>query len=119
MRCRSSNAGYCFVDFSSPAAAAKALNVNGTPMPNTSRPFKLNWATGGGLADRGYEYPQPARAVVTNPCANFFFSPRDTGVKNVAPSTPFSSVISAQKSTNTFLSRSSRAASRPASLRRS
>jgi hypothetical protein len=47
-----SNAGYCFVDFATPAAAAKALALNGTPMPNTSRPFKLNWATGGGLADR-------------------------------------------------------------------
>lgn len=47
-----SNAGYCFVDFSSPQAAAKALGLNGTPMPNSSRPFKLNWASGGGLADR-------------------------------------------------------------------
>ncbi|KAJ5109755.1 RNA-binding protein [Penicillium argentinense] len=47
-----SNAGYCFVDFASPAAAAKALSLNGTPMPNTNRVFKLNWATGGGLADR-------------------------------------------------------------------
>ncbi|QVM09452.1 hypothetical protein D8B26_004114 [Coccidioides posadasii str. Silveira] len=46
-----SNAGYCFVDFATPAAAAKALSVNGTPMPNTNRPFKLNWATGGGLSD--------------------------------------------------------------------
>lgn len=50
----SSNAGYCFVDFSSPQAAAKALTVNGTPMPNSTRPFKLNWASGGGLADRRY-----------------------------------------------------------------
>jgi hypothetical protein len=48
----SSNAGYCFVDFSSPEAAAKALQVSGTQMPNSSRPFKLNWASGGGLADR-------------------------------------------------------------------
>lgn len=47
-----SNAGYCFVDFSSPAAAAKALTLNGTPIPGSNRPFKLNWATGGGLADR-------------------------------------------------------------------
>ena len=23
-------------------------------IPNTSRPFKLNWASGGGLADRRY-----------------------------------------------------------------
>ena len=49
-----SNAGYCFVDFASAAAAGKALSLNGTPMPNTTRTFKLNWATGGGLADRGY-----------------------------------------------------------------
>ena len=46
------NAGYCFIDFSSPEAAAKALTLNGSIIPNTSRPFKLNWASGGGLADR-------------------------------------------------------------------
>lgn len=50
-----SNAGYCFIDFSSPAAAAKALSLNGSMIPNTSRPFKLNWASGGGLADRRLE----------------------------------------------------------------
>lgn len=50
-----SNAGYCFIDFSSPAAAAKALSLNGSMIPNTSRPFKLNWASGGGLADRRSE----------------------------------------------------------------
>ncbi|KAM3089071.1 hypothetical protein ACMFMG_000689 [Clarireedia jacksonii] len=48
----SGNAGYCFIDFSTPAAAAKALSLNGSMIPNTSRPFKLNWASGGGLADR-------------------------------------------------------------------
>ncbi|TKA79824.1 hypothetical protein B0A49_00746 [Cryomyces minteri] len=47
-----SNAGYCFVDFASSAAAAKALTLNGTLIPNSNRPFKLNWASGGGLADR-------------------------------------------------------------------
>ena len=47
-----SNAGYCFIDFASPAAAAKALTLNGTLIPNSNRPFKLNWASGGGLADR-------------------------------------------------------------------
>ncbi|USP79223.1 mrna binding post-transcriptional regulator [Curvularia clavata] len=47
-----SNAGYCFVDFASPDAAAKALNLNGQLIPNSNRPFKLNWASGGGLADR-------------------------------------------------------------------
>ncbi|KAI9798623.1 MAG: hypothetical protein M1825_005047 [Sarcosagium campestre] len=48
----SGNAGYCFVDFASPAAAAKALTLNGSIIPNSQRPFKLNWASGGGLADR-------------------------------------------------------------------
>ena len=46
------NAGYCFVDFASPAAAAKALSLNGQQVPNSTRPFKLNWASGGGLAEK-------------------------------------------------------------------
>ncbi|KAF2139989.1 uncharacterized protein K452DRAFT_310351 [Aplosporella prunicola CBS 121167] len=46
------NAGYCFVDFQTPEAAAKALSLNGQMIPNSTRPFKLNWASGGGLADR-------------------------------------------------------------------
>lgn len=52
-----SNAGYCFVDFPTSAAAAKALTLNGTLIPNSNRPFKLNWASGGGLADRRYAKP--------------------------------------------------------------
>jgi RNA recognition motif-containing protein len=48
----SGNAGYCFVEFASSEAAAKALTLNGTPVPNSSRVFKLNWASGGGLVDR-------------------------------------------------------------------
>lgn len=47
-----SNAGYCFVDFENSDAAGKALALNGTLIPNSNRPFKLNWASGGGLADR-------------------------------------------------------------------
>lgn len=47
-----SNAGYCFVEFSNPEAAQKALALNGTPVPNTDRVFRLNWASGGGLVDR-------------------------------------------------------------------
>lgn len=47
-----SNAGYCFVEFSSPDAATKALGLNGSQVPNSSRSFKLNWASGGGLVDR-------------------------------------------------------------------
>ena len=53
------NAGYCFIDFQSPQAAAKALSLNGSMIPNTSRPFKLNWASGGGLADRRYVLQGP------------------------------------------------------------
>ncbi|KAH8650189.1 hypothetical protein BX600DRAFT_517399 [Xylariales sp. PMI_506] len=48
----SGNAGYCFVEFSSPEAAQKALQLNGSPVPNTDRVFRLNWASGGGLVDR-------------------------------------------------------------------
>ncbi|KAK4226836.1 putative RNA-binding protein [Podospora fimiseda] len=48
----SGNAGYCFVEFATPEAAQKALALNGTPVPNSSRVFKLNWASGGGLVDR-------------------------------------------------------------------
>lgn len=55
-----SNAGYCFVDFSSPESAAKALTLNGSMIPNSQRPFKLNWASGGGLADRRYIYNHSA-----------------------------------------------------------
>jgi len=48
----SGTAGYCFIDFSTPGAAAKALTLNGTVIPNSNRPFKLNWASGGGITDR-------------------------------------------------------------------
>ena len=47
-----SNAGYCFVEFNNPDAANKALQLNGTPVPNSDRVFRLNWASGGGLVDR-------------------------------------------------------------------
>ncbi|KAK9381824.1 uncharacterized protein V2V93DRAFT_202397 [Kockiozyma suomiensis] len=52
------NAGYCFVDFSSPAAAAKALTLNGSIIPNTQRAFKLNWASGGGFSERTDRTPE-------------------------------------------------------------
>lgn len=58
-----SNAGYCFVDFSSPAAAQKALSLNGTMIPNSNRPFKLNWASGGGLADRSRDDRGPEFSI--------------------------------------------------------
>ncbi|KAG0305853.1 hypothetical protein BGZ98_003466 [Dissophora globulifera] len=45
------SAGYCFVELSSPAAAAKAIStLNGMQIPGTNKVFKLNWATGGGIA---------------------------------------------------------------------
>ena len=56
IRRASSNAGYCFVEFATPEAAQKALNLNGTPVPNSTRVFKLNWASGGGLVDRRYDF---------------------------------------------------------------
>ncbi|KAH8845420.1 hypothetical protein MCOR27_007737 [Pyricularia oryzae] len=49
---QSGNAGYCFVEFPSSEAATKALGLNGSPVPNSQRVFKLNWASGGGLVDR-------------------------------------------------------------------
>lgn len=48
----SGNAGYCFVEFTSSEAASKALTLNGSPVPNSNRAFKLNWASGGGINDR-------------------------------------------------------------------
>ncbi|ROT37137.1 RNA-binding domain-containing protein [Sodiomyces alkalinus F11] len=48
----SGNAGYCFVEFSTTEAASKALTLNGNPVPNSARMFKLNWASGGGINDR-------------------------------------------------------------------
>jgi RNA recognition motif-containing protein len=58
-----SNAGYCFVDFQSPQAAGKALQYNGQMIPNSNRPFKLNWASGGGLADRSREDRGPEYSI--------------------------------------------------------
>ncbi|KAI9478651.1 MAG: hypothetical protein EXX96DRAFT_571745 [Benjaminiella poitrasii] len=47
------SAGYAFVDFGTAAAARHAMNTyNGVLMPNSLKPFKLNWASGGGLIDR-------------------------------------------------------------------
>ena len=64
----SSNAGYCFIDFSSPAAAAKGLTLNGSIIPGSNRPFKLNWASGGGLADRRQvsSAPPPSSANINS-----------------------------------------------------
>ncbi|OAD05940.1 hypothetical protein MUCCIDRAFT_130744, partial [Mucor lusitanicus CBS 277.49] len=47
------SAGYAFVDFGTAAAARRVMNnYNGVLMPNSLKPFKLNWASGGGLIDR-------------------------------------------------------------------
>ncbi|KAF9432000.1 hypothetical protein BGZ76_011420 [Entomortierella beljakovae] len=44
------NAGYCFVELLSPAAAAKAITtLNGVLIPGTNKVFKLNWASGGNM----------------------------------------------------------------------
>ncbi|KAI4171999.1 MAG: hypothetical protein LQ343_003908 [Gyalolechia ehrenbergii] len=59
----SGNAGYCFIDFTNPAAASKALQLNGQLIPNTNRPFKLNWASGGGLADRSRDERGPEHSI--------------------------------------------------------
>ncbi|KAF2758798.1 RNA-binding domain-containing protein [Pseudovirgaria hyperparasitica] len=59
----SNNAGYCFIDFASSQAAAKALGLNGQLMPNTNRPFKLNWASGGGLTDRNRDDRGPEYSI--------------------------------------------------------
>jgi RNA recognition motif-containing protein len=54
----SGSAGYCFIEFASPADAQRILEQcqpkDGPPplVPDTQKPFKLNWASGGGLADR-------------------------------------------------------------------
>ncbi|KAF2093522.1 RNA-binding domain-containing protein [Rhizodiscina lignyota] len=58
-----SNAGYCFVDFQSAEAAQKALGLNGQMIPNSTRPFKLNWASGGGLADRSRDDRGPEYSI--------------------------------------------------------
>jgi RNA recognition motif-containing protein len=60
---RSSNAGYCFIDFNSSDAAAAALARNGQPIPNSQRTFKLNWASGGGLADRTRDERGPEYSI--------------------------------------------------------
>ncbi|KAI8880922.1 RNA-binding domain-containing protein [Backusella circina FSU 941] len=47
------SAGYAFVGFSSNQAAQKALiRYHGIKMPNSQQPFRLNWASGGGIWDR-------------------------------------------------------------------
>ncbi|PPJ51633.1 hypothetical protein CBER1_08831 [Cercospora berteroae] len=58
-----SNAGYCFVDFENSDAATRALQLNGQVIPNSNRQFKLNWASGGGLADRSRDDRGPEYSI--------------------------------------------------------
>ncbi|ODV91244.1 hypothetical protein CANCADRAFT_25868 [Tortispora caseinolytica NRRL Y-17796] len=54
------NAGYCFVNFSSPEAASRALSLSGTIPNASSKPLKLNWATGSaGTTDK----PSPEYSI--------------------------------------------------------
>lgn len=51
------SAGYAFVDFGSGAIAKMAMKqFNGLSMPNSSKSFKLNWASGGGLIDKRFSF---------------------------------------------------------------
>ncbi|KAJ1921151.1 hypothetical protein H4219_000749 [Mycoemilia scoparia] len=52
-------ANYCFIEFSSLNEASRALVAyNGQLIPNTTKPFRLNWATGNNdrKDERGTEY---------------------------------------------------------------
>lgn len=51
------------MDFESPDAAARALQLNGHQIPNSTRQFKLNWASGGGLADRSRDDRGPEFSI--------------------------------------------------------
>lgn len=43
------------------------MQRNGQPIPNSSRPFKLNWASGGGLAERRYNPTLPGPDNIYTP----------------------------------------------------
>ena len=105
-----SNAGYCFIEFATPEAAQKALNLNGTPVPNSNRAFKLNWASGGGLIDR--------RCVQICLSSNEHVTDSNIAM-TVAPSIASSSAIWVPRSTSLSSFRFSSLASRPASQLRS
>lgn len=111
------NAGYCFVEFSSPEAATKALGLTGTPIQGTqNKHYKLNWASGGGLVDRRYVI-----FLFTHPFNPFFninliSSPT---VTTAAPSSPSLLATSAPRLPSTFWCHCSRLDSLRASPRRS
>jgi hypothetical protein len=76
-------------------------------MPNSTRPFKLNWASGGGLADRRLVLHSTLEVIPT-----YHLS----AVMTAGPNIPSLSVISAQKSTNSSSFPSFKAASHHANL---
>lgn len=51
------NAGYCFVDFGTYAAASKAVLKNGLLIPGTNKALKLNWAAGSSAPAAGFGAP--------------------------------------------------------------
>lgn len=51
------------MDFESSDAASRALQLNGQLIPNSNRQFKLNWASGGGLADRSRDDRGPEFSI--------------------------------------------------------
>ena len=105
-----SNAGYCFVEFATPEAATKALALTGTPVPNSARVFKLNWASGGGLVDRRCVHPLPE---LCKDAANVF------SVTTVVQNSASSSATWVPRSTSSSSSLSSNHAFRLASRPRS
>lgn len=44
------HAGYCFIEFETYDDAKSVLALNGSPVPNTNRLFRLNWASGATLS---------------------------------------------------------------------
>lgn len=52
------HAGYCFIEFETYDDAKSALSLNGSQIPNTSRSFRLNWASGATLSSQIVQSPE-------------------------------------------------------------
>jgi RNA recognition motif-containing protein len=52
------HAGYCFIEFETYDDAKSALSLNGSQIPNTSRTFRLNWASGATLSSQIVQSPE-------------------------------------------------------------
>ncbi|KAI9297492.1 RNA-binding domain-containing protein [Neoconidiobolus thromboides FSU 785] len=64
------NAGYCFVDFSSPSEAKIVLNaLQGATIPGTRKLFRLNWALGGNQVGEKVE-PIPEYSIFVGDLAD-------------------------------------------------